>query len=382
MSINKNNYEEFLLLYIDGELDDNMSKKVELFIDQNINVKDEFNILLDTKLQQDEVSYGDVSCLLKTEKNEICLNNYEENFLLFIDDELTSKDKISVEKFVLQNPALQTEFITVKNTKLPLEIIKHPYKEELYKKEKKTIVFYLQRLVVAAIFIGVIAFVWNIIGINKKENIVLSNSVNNIKNNGIISLENVLEKSIKKSVSENNNNVLTNNNSINIKVDKNNFPTEKITGTQFNKLKKTTLTYVNNESIKNKILPVIVDKNTSDIIAKNIDSKIEIDKVNTNNTSLNNQPVLNTNNVANSINKNALITTNVLVNTTNNQNNIPAKTIYKMLDTHSDEDKTVLVANTEVSKAKVKGLIKKFTKIFTRKKVIEDDTEKSSTTIL
>jgi len=381
MSINKNNYEEFLLLYIDGELDDNMSKKVELFIDQNINVKDEFNILLDTKLQQDEVSYGDVSCLLKTEKNEICLNNYEENFLLFIDDELTSKDKISVEKFVLQNPALQTEFITVKNTKLPLEIIKHPYKEELYKKEKKTIVFYLQRLVVAAIFIGVIAFVWNIVGINKKENIVVSNSVNNSKNNGIKSLENALEKNNKKSVLENNN-VLTNNSSINIKVDKNNFPTEKIKETQFNKLKKTTLTYVNNESIKNKILPVIVDKNTSDIIAKNIDSKIEIDKVNTNNTSLNNQPVLNTNNVANSINKNALIATNVLVNTTNNQNNKPAKTIYKMLDTDSDEDKTVLVANTEVSKAKVKGLIKKFTKIFTRKKVIEDDTEKSSTTIL
>ena len=381
MSINKNNYEEFLLLYIDGELDENMSKKVELFIDQNIDVKDEFNILLDTKLQQDDVSYGDVSCLLKTEKNEICLNNYEENFLLFIDDELRPKDKISVEKFVLQNPALQTEFIALKNTKLPLEIIKHPYKEELYKKEKKPIVFYLQRLAVAAIFTGVIAFVWNIAGINKKENIVVINSVNNSKNNGIKSLENTLEKNTKKTVLENNN-VLTNNSSINIKANKNNFPIEKITETQFNKLKKSTLTYVNNKSINNKILPVIVDKNTSDIVAKNNTSKIEIDKVNTNNTPLNNQPVINTNNATNSINKNALIATNTLVNTTNNQNNIPTKTIYKMLDTDNDEDKTVLVANTEVSKAKVQGLIKKFTKIFTRKKAIEDDTEKSSTSIL
>ena len=132
MNINRNNYEEFLLLYIDGELSADVEKEVDAFLESNADVKQEFDDLLNTKLQMEDVSFGDVSCLLKSEEKSIGLNNYEDKFLLYVDNELSDQEKKAVETFVLQHPTLQSTFTTLKNTILPLESIKHPNKEELY----------------------------------------------------------------------------------------------------------------------------------------------------------------------------------------------------------------------------------------------------------
>ena len=82
MNINTNNYQEMLLLYIDGELDVDAQKLVEIYIEQNVYAKQEFDTLRDAKLQIDDVKFGDISFLLKTENEDIRLNNYEENFFL------------------------------------------------------------------------------------------------------------------------------------------------------------------------------------------------------------------------------------------------------------------------------------------------------------
>ena len=145
MNINKNNYQEFLLLYIDGELAVDVEKEVEFFIAQNANAKQEFDLLLATKLQLDEVSFGDISLLLKNENVEISVNNYEEKFCLYVDNELSKNDRKKVETYVLQHPTLQADFTTLNKTKLPLQTIEYRNKKELYKKEK-TIIFYLQKL--------------------------------------------------------------------------------------------------------------------------------------------------------------------------------------------------------------------------------------------
>ena len=76
MNINRLNYEEFLLLYIDGELSSTQQKEVELFLEQHTDIQQEFNDLFDTKLQADEMSFGDVSTLLRKESDSISLNNY------------------------------------------------------------------------------------------------------------------------------------------------------------------------------------------------------------------------------------------------------------------------------------------------------------------
>ena len=46
MNINTNNYQEMLLLYIDGELDVDAQKLVEIYIEQNTYAKQEFDVFV------------------------------------------------------------------------------------------------------------------------------------------------------------------------------------------------------------------------------------------------------------------------------------------------------------------------------------------------
>lgn len=376
MAINKNNYQEFLLLFIDGELNENLSKEVEVLIEQNAEIKNEFNVLLDTKLMQDEVSFGDISCLLKTEKNGINLKNYEEKFLLFVDEELAPKEKKEVEKFVLQNPNLQADFIAIKKAKLPLAIIDCPQKAKLYKKERNPIIFYVQRLAIAAVFIGLIAFVWNIVGSNKKENIIVKTNENKLKSGTPIYTENNIKNNDINNGSQNHTtpNFLIKKENKTI-TEKNKIAVEK----QYQKQTITTENIaLNNININNKPLPTNVD-NTAKKTLPDINANKEIATENKSNLPVNNVAENNKNIATNPKENNALIANNTLVN---NKNVIPTKTIYKTLDTDNEEDKTILVANTAISKTKVQGLLNKFTKIFTKKKAINDDASNSSYIVL
>jgi hypothetical protein len=60
----------------------------------------------------------------------IHLGNYEEFFILYMDNELSPEQKLQVEAFLSEHPGLQTEFDMLMSTKLPLENF-HMNKEEL-----------------------------------------------------------------------------------------------------------------------------------------------------------------------------------------------------------------------------------------------------------
>ena len=61
----------------------------------------------------------------------IHLSNYEEWFVLYMDDELTPAQKEMVENFLLQHPELQEEMDLLRSTKLPVDAVSFPGKEEL-----------------------------------------------------------------------------------------------------------------------------------------------------------------------------------------------------------------------------------------------------------
>lgn len=61
----------------------------------------------------------------------INLNNYEEWFILYMDDELNTEDKKRVDSFLLLHPQLQEEMDILLSTKLPADEIAFPGKEEL-----------------------------------------------------------------------------------------------------------------------------------------------------------------------------------------------------------------------------------------------------------
>jgi hypothetical protein len=65
------------------------------------------------------------------ENDMISLSNYEEWFVLYMDDELTTTQKLMVENFLLQHPQLQEEMDLLLSTKLPLAQVSFDSKADL-----------------------------------------------------------------------------------------------------------------------------------------------------------------------------------------------------------------------------------------------------------
>jgi anti-sigma factor RsiW len=154
--INRNNYEEFFLLYVDDELDAVSKLAVEDFIQQNTDLAIELEMLIQAKSLPEEIVFSDKESLLRTEGININETNHEEYFLLYVDNELSTSKREEVEKYVLQHPHLQDEFTLIKQTVLAPETVSYGNKAALYRKEKRRAI-YMQpwRLAAAAIFIGV-----------------------------------------------------------------------------------------------------------------------------------------------------------------------------------------------------------------------------------
>src|ERR1044071_1457499 len=90
MKIDRHNYEEFFLLYVDNELTTEQKELVDQFVLQNPDLAIELEILQQTTLTVDEsvVFDGKESLLRKEADSLINLSNYEEYLISYIDNEL------------------------------------------------------------------------------------------------------------------------------------------------------------------------------------------------------------------------------------------------------------------------------------------------------
>ncbi|MES2331945.1 MAG: hypothetical protein V4539_20225 [Bacteroidota bacterium] len=166
------NYEEFFLLYVDNELSATEKQAVEQFVQANPGLAVELEMLQQMQLPAEQMVFDKKVSLYRNEASGINLANHEEQFLLYVDNELDADEKEKVETFVLQHPALQEGFTLLKQTRLEPEQIVFADKSSLYREEKKERpVFYMgwQRIAVAAALIGLIVLVWNVLPGNKKE---------------------------------------------------------------------------------------------------------------------------------------------------------------------------------------------------------------------
>jgi hypothetical protein len=339
MKINHTNYEEFLLLYIDGELSVAMQQQVELFIEQNPIISTEFNLLLNAKLQLEDLSFGDITPLLKNENAEIGLNNYEEKFLLYVDNELSNTENKNIETYVLQHPTLQPVFTSLKQTKLPVEIISYPNKKELYKKEKN-IVFYFQKFAVAAIFIGIIAFTWNIIYSNKKQETIVKAENKKVEANAKSVI--ILQKEFS-----------------------NNLASKTI----------------NNNNKKRELIvlkqPTVTTQNTTiEIVKQNLSTPIKNENI-PNNTLVANQLPNSNNDIVTNQTKptnpelNNAVSTNQATNSEISNTKVEAvAVVYKTLDEDDDEN------TTPKNQSKIKKLLSKAAKIINPESKADNDSKK------
>jgi len=75
--------------------------------------------------------------MLSNENNMINLGNYEEYFILYMDNELSAEEKLMVENFIAQHPHLAEELELLMSTKLPFDEVSFGNKEELLSSSMK-----------------------------------------------------------------------------------------------------------------------------------------------------------------------------------------------------------------------------------------------------
>lgn len=158
MNINRNNYEEFLLLFADNELSFSERQAVENFLESNPDLKAELQSILDSKLHTEHVPFFNKAMLYKSD-SFITAENYESYFLLYADNELTEEERKETEKYAAASPALQKEFDLIQQTKLIADgEVMFADKSVLYRKEEPARIIRISwmRVAVAAAIIGFI----------------------------------------------------------------------------------------------------------------------------------------------------------------------------------------------------------------------------------
>lgn len=185
--ITRHNYEEFFILYMDNELNAGDRRMVEEFVQKHPDLREELELLMQFKLQPDtDIVFNGKEELLKAEgQTPLSLSNYPEWLTLYIDNELSPAEKISVEQFAAANPAVQKELNLLQQVKLQPETIVFTNKESLYRREEKVRpVIYFRWWRVAAAILIIAAGLTTYLLLNKRtENSTdLANGNNPVKN--------------------------------------------------------------------------------------------------------------------------------------------------------------------------------------------------------
>ena len=155
MKITRHNYEEYFILYLDNELSSEDRRQVELFVQDNPDLKTELDLLNQSQLVPDTaIVFSNKEGLMRSTGSNTVINisNYGEWLLLYTDNELSPEQKIAVEKFVATHPVASAELEILQKTKLQPETIVFPDKKSLYRKEEKVrvIAIHWKRIAVAA----------------------------------------------------------------------------------------------------------------------------------------------------------------------------------------------------------------------------------------
>lgn len=146
MNINRHNYEEFFLLYVDRELTAAERVLVEEFVAANPDLKPELELLQQTTLQAD-VTLDDSfkHQLLKIQQEESVA---EEQLLLLLDGELRGADAKELQSVIEKDEAVQKEWHWLQRTKLQADAsVVFPDKSILYKEAQPARVFYMSAAV-------------------------------------------------------------------------------------------------------------------------------------------------------------------------------------------------------------------------------------------
>ncbi len=117
MNINRNNYETFFLLYVDNELSAAEKHAVELFVEENSDLRGELEILRSTLLDHSDIVFDHKQGLYKTAGAA----SIEEKLLLLADGTLPQAELASVQQLIATDSAVADLWSQLKKTILEPE---------------------------------------------------------------------------------------------------------------------------------------------------------------------------------------------------------------------------------------------------------------------
>lgn len=160
MELNKENYEEYFLMYADNELTQQERQAVEMFVASHPEYTQEFQDILSTVQMPDDVSLSDKTFLMKNQMDAfIDSKNCEERFVRYHDGELKEGERLLVQEFLNKNKTFAGEFDLIRDARMePDPDIHYPGIKELYKRSTRRIYITLSGYAAAAVLIGLI--VW------------------------------------------------------------------------------------------------------------------------------------------------------------------------------------------------------------------------------
>ena len=173
MNINRNNYENYFLLYLDNELSAEERLDVEEFLNANPDLQTEMDMFREVILQPEpDIVFPAKQSLYRT-ANPVHTGNYEEYFVLYGDNELNATDRAFVEQFVSENPSYRSEFELILSARIEPDMdVVFEDKASLFRHEKPeglVVSFKWYRAVAAAVvllFMGGLA--WTFIDQNRE----------------------------------------------------------------------------------------------------------------------------------------------------------------------------------------------------------------------
>jgi hypothetical protein len=149
MNINRNNYELYFINCLEGLLSEEEKSFLFLFLENNPDLKEEFEQLKETVLVPSEISFPAKKSIKKNiiAVDEINERSYENYFIANLENDLSLKEKQNLLKFLDLNPFLKQEQKVTQATLLKADTnIVFPEKGSL----KKTAVFQISMQVWAA----------------------------------------------------------------------------------------------------------------------------------------------------------------------------------------------------------------------------------------
>lgn len=178
-NINRSNYEQYVIDYLEGKLSEPDRTIFELFLTKNPDLKDEIEDLEQAVLTPSQEIYASKSSLKKKSiaaVNSINEDNYEEFFIGSLEGDLSNNEKDDLDKFLKKNSELLSEFKLFQQLRLtPDTSIKLSNKNSL-KKRKHILPVWVTSAAAVVLLLISIWYIGNnqVSNANIRSNILLS----------------------------------------------------------------------------------------------------------------------------------------------------------------------------------------------------------------